>query len=66
MKEGRCYNMARKQYAKVLWYGEYRVIHDDSRKYNKWLVTKQNKKVADFADFASCLLYMVDVVMEGR
>ena len=54
--------MARRQYAKVTWYAEYRVIHDDDRKHNEWIVTKRNRKIAEFADFTSCILYLAGIV----
>ena len=54
--------MARTQYAKVLWFGEWRIIHDTDKKYNQWIVTKKNRKVTDYADYASCLLYLAEVV----
>ena len=48
----------KKQMAKIIDNGTWRVIYDDSKKYNPYRITKDNKKVVDFADYASCLYYI--------
>lgn len=48
----------RKQVIKMTFYGVYRVIYDDSKKYNKYIITLNNTKVIDYADLRSCLKWL--------
>ena len=50
-------NMKR-QLAKIIHNGTWRVIHDDSMSLNPYRVTLNNRKVMDYADMASCLWHI--------
>lgn len=45
----------KKQMAKIINNGTWRVIHDDTKTYNQYRITKNGRKVEDYADLASCL-----------
>lgn len=51
-------NKMKTQLAKVYHNGTWRVIHDDTKKNNAYRVTLNNRKVTDYADFASCLWHI--------
>lgn len=56
------------QVAKITHKGVYTVIHDDSVKMNQYRIiyTANNKRtqVKRYADFKSCMLYLMDVVTD--
>lgn len=45
----------KRQMAKIINNGTWRVIHDDTKTYNQYRITKNGRKVEDYADLASCL-----------
>ena len=48
----------KKQLLKASIGGTYRVIFDDQKKINPYRITKNGKKVIDYADFKSCFVYL--------
>ena len=48
----------KRQLAKIINHGTWRVIYDDSRKWNQYRITKDGRKVIDYADLASCLYHI--------
>ena len=48
----------KRQMAKAIHNGIWRVIYDDSKKINPYRITLNNKKVTDYADMASCLWHI--------
>lgn len=56
----------KRQLIKMTYFGVYRVIYDDCRKYNKYVVTLNNKKVIDYANFKSCLLWLSSQVPDNE
>lgn len=55
----------RTQVVKMTNYGIWRVIKDDARKYNKFVITKNGKKVDAFADLPSCMQYLTEHIREA-
>lgn len=59
----------RRQILKLECCGTWRIIHDDSKRYNPYIVYHDTwkdgwhrKKVADFCDLANAILYIADVL----
>lgn len=52
----------RRQVVKIVHYGTWRVIEDDAKKVNQFIVTKNGHKVIDYADLTSCLCYLTNEV----
>lgn len=52
----------KRQMAKIIHKGTWRVIFDDSKKTNPYRVTKDGRKVIDYADLTSCLYYIGQAV----
>lgn len=48
----------KKQLLKASIGGTYRVIFDDQKKINPYRITKNGKKVIDYADFKSCFVHL--------
>ena len=48
----------KRQMAKIIHRGIWRVIYDDSKKVNRYRVTKDGLKVVDYADMMSCLFHI--------
>ena len=67
------------QVLKLLYHGTYTVIWDCTRRTNQYIIyhaynecfqdapaKKHKKKIAEYADLASCLYYLADIVTNGR
>ena len=52
----------KKQIVKVIYYGQWKVIHDDSKSVNPYRILLNGKKVIDYADLTSCLYHLSQVV----
>lgn len=52
----------KRQVSKILYYGEWKVIHDDTKAVNPYRVILNGKKVVDYADLKSCLCYLSEAV----
>ena len=48
----------KKQLLKASIDGTYRVIFDDQKKINPYRITKNGRKVVDYADFKSCFVHL--------
>ena len=48
----------KKQLLKASIDGTYRVIFDDQKKNNPYRITKNGRKVVDYADFKSCFVHL--------
>lgn len=51
----------KRQIAKVIFGGTYRIIQDDEKTINPFRVTKNGKKVVDYADLESCMFYLYQI-----
>ena len=56
----------KRQMAKIICNGTWRVIHDDSKTINPWRITLDNRKVTDYADMSSCLWHIGQEVSNGK
>ena len=58
-----------KTVAKVIYHGIYRIIFDDSQKYNPYRIiytaNNHQKQIARYADFPSCM-YHICHLMDNR
>lgn len=54
----------KKQMAKIINHGIWRVIHDDSKTVNSYRITLNNRKVTDYANMASCLWHIANEIKE--
>ncbi len=52
----------KRQIAKVFSSGTWRIIYDDQKKINPYRVTRNNLKEIDYADFRSCMEYIMDTM----
>lgn len=56
----------RRQLAKIINNGTWRIIYDDAKDMNPYRITKDNKKVVDYQDYVSCMYHMADVIFKGE
>ena len=54
--------MAKRQVAKVINYGEYKVIYDDTKTVNPYRIYLNGRKVIDYQDLSSCLWHLAQTV----
>lgn len=52
----------KRQVAKVINYGTWRVIHDDTKTVNPYRITMNGRKVADYQNLTSCLWHLTRLV----
>ena len=56
----------KRQMAKIINHGTWRVIHDDSKTVNPYRITLNGRKVMDYADLRSCLWHITENTKEER
>jgi hypothetical protein len=53
----------KRQMAKIIYHGTWRVIHDDSKSANPYRITLNGRKVTDYQDLRSCLWHIAEETM---
>ena len=56
----------KRQMAKIIHNGTWRVIHDDSKSVNPYRITLNGRKVTDYGDLTSCLYHIGQEVSHGK
>ena len=54
----------KRQMAKIINHGTWRVIHDDSKTVNPYRITLNGRKVMDYGDLRSCLWHIAENTKE--
>lgn len=56
----------KRQVVKVINYGTWKVIHDDTKTCNSYRITLNGRKVIDYQDLTSCLCYLTQNVRNAE
>lgn len=56
----------KRQVVKVINYGTWKVIHDDTKTVNPYRITLNGRKVIDYQDLTSCLWYLTQNVRNAE